>query len=152
MNTALKKLGNSDSKDFIVLLKIFAEAFEMENFIVPDEKYLQGILTKPDFMVFVILLENQIIGGLTAYHLYSYYEQGSEIYIYDLAIKPDYQRKGYGKKLIDYLKEYCKINGIEEIFVQADLEDTHAIDFYHTTGGKAADVVHFSYPIEKIKK
>jgi ribosomal protein S18 acetylase RimI-like enzyme len=147
MNYTLKKLSNLDSRDFIALLRVFEEAFEMEDFIVPDEKYLQSILSKSDFMVFVISSASQIIGGLTAYHLHSYYEQSSEIYIYDLAIKPEYQRKGYGKILIDYLKKYCKTNGIEEIFVQADLEDAHAIDFYHTTGGKAADVIHFSYPI-----
>jgi aminoglycoside 3-N-acetyltransferase I len=149
MNITLKKLSNLDSKDFVALLKVFEDAFEMENFVVPNEKYLQNILRKADFMVFVILLENQIIGGLTAYHLHSYYEQSSEIYIYDLAIKMEYQRKGYGKMLISYLKDYCKANDIEEIFVQAEIEDTHAVDFYHTTGGIAADVVHFSYPIEK---
>lgn len=152
MNITLKKLSNLDSKDFIALLKIFEEAFEMENFVVPNEKYLQNILNKTDFMVFVVLLENQVIGGLTAYHLQSYYEQSSEIYIYDLAITTEHQRKGYGKMLISYLKDYCKTNDIEEIFVQAAAEDTHAIDFYHKTAGIAADVIHFSYPIEKIKQ
>lgn len=152
MNIALKKLSNLDSKDFVALLKVFEEAFEMENFTVPDEQYLQKILGKTDFMVFVIWLENQIIGGLTAHHLHSYYEQSSEIYIYDFAIKTEHQQKGYGKMLMSYLKDYCKANNIEEIFVQADAEDTHAVEFYQKTGGRAAKVIHFSYPIEKIKQ
>jgi hypothetical protein len=42
---------------------------------------------------------------------------------------------------------FCKGIGMEEVFVQADQADQHAIEFYQATGGIAEQVVHFYYPL-----
>jgi aminoglycoside 3-N-acetyltransferase I len=44
---------------------------------------------------------------------------------------------------------YCQKMGMEEVFVQADEEDHHAIEFYRVTGGIGENVVHFYYPLNK---
>ena len=36
-------------------------------------------------------------------------------------------------------------NGINEFFVLAHEEDEHAVEFYHSTGGKSEKVVNFLY-------
>jgi ribosomal protein S18 acetylase RimI-like enzyme len=77
----------------------------------------------------------------------SVYYPASEVYIYDLAVESAWQRKGIGRNLIAALKDYCKGLGCKYIFVQADLVDQHAIDFYRSTGGKQEDVVHFDYEL-----
>jgi aminoglycoside 3-N-acetyltransferase I len=74
-----------------------------------------------------------------------YYADRSEIFLYDLAVKPDYQRMGVGKELIRSLKEECSRNGIKEFFVMAHEEDEHAIEFYRSTGGTSEKVVNFLY-------
>jgi hypothetical protein len=48
------------------------------------------------------------------------------------------------------LKEYCrKIINIEVIFVQADLEDSHGIEFYKQNGGILEEVLDFDFKIKK---
>jgi aminoglycoside 3-N-acetyltransferase I len=69
-------------------------------------------------------------------------------YLYDLAVLPEYQRKGVGKKLINFTNSYCKERGFEEVYVQADKADDYALDFYRSTNPtKEEDVSHFYYKL-----
>ena len=43
------------------------------------------------------------------------------------------------------LNDDCRQKGVAEVFVAASEEDTHALDFYRSTGGAAEKVVHFTY-------
>lgn len=86
-----------------------------------------------------------VAGGATAYVLAPYHARMPELFIYDVAIATQHQRKGLGAKLIAALKDYCRENNIGEMFVPAHEEDTHALDFYRSTGGKAEKVVLFTY-------
>jgi aminoglycoside 3-N-acetyltransferase I len=150
-NIQIRKLSHKDLGQFIDLIRVFEDVFEMENLAMPDKEYLQHLLESDDFFVFVALLENQIVGGLTSYTLHQYYSKSPLVYIYDLAVKTEYQRRGIGKLLISGILSYCKEIGVEEVFVQADLEDGYAVDFYHSTGGTAEQVVHFNYPLKSDK-
>ena len=118
----------------------------MENFSMPDNEHLLNILTKKDFMAFVAIKENKIIGGLTAYTLDQYYSRKPLAYIYDLAVLTNYQRQGIGKQLIAEITKYCAVQGYEEVFVQADKVDDYAIEFYRKTPITAEEeVIHFYY-------
>lgn len=75
------------------------------------------------------------MGGLTAYKLQQYYSSQLLVYIFDLAISTKSQRQGIGQSIIREFNLLCKNLGTEEVFVQADLVDDHAIDFYKKTGG-----------------
>lgn len=146
----IKKLNEQDLDRFIALIKVFEEVFEMENFIIPDNTHLQTVLTKADFIVFVATDEDRIIGGLTAYVLHQYYSLKPLAYIYDLAVQKSLQRQGIGRKLISAFTTYCKENDFEEVFVQADKADAHAIDFYRSTAiANEEDVIHFYYTLKK---
>ncbi len=75
------------------------------------------------------------------------HSEKAELFLYDLAIKQKFQRKGFGKNLLLKLEEYCREKDIKIFFVAAHEEDTNAIDFYHSTGGQAEKVVHFNYKV-----
>ncbi len=140
-------LGTTDIQSLTELINIYVEVFDTENFSMPDTKYLQNLLER-DFTIFCVArLNNVVIGGLTAYILPSVYYSSSQVYIYDLAITQNMQRQGVGKGIISFLKKYCKDNGYGEIYVQAELEDQHAIEFYKATGGHPEKVIHFSYDL-----
>jgi len=141
----VKRLQKEDVPIFRQLILLFNEVFETNKDVIPRESYLLDLLNKPSFHAYVILIENEVVGGLTAYELINSSFEGIEMFIYDIAIKPAFQRKGLGKQLIASLKEYCRENNIGTIFVEAHESDKHAIDFYHSTGGKAEKVVHFNY-------
>lgn len=143
-----KKLTATDLPQFQELIRVFEEVFEMPPFEMPADGYLQQLLDKDDFLVFVALENNRVIGGMTAYELPQYYTQTSLLYIYDLAVKTQFQRQGVGKKLMEAIEEYGQATNMDEIFVQADLPDAHALEFYRSTGGLPEEVVHFTYPLK----
>jgi len=149
MELEIKKLDARNIDEFVSLISLFEDVFEMKNFSIPDNKHLLNILQKKDFMAFVAIKENQIIGGLTAYTLDQYYSKKPLAYIYDLAVLTKYQRQGVGKMLIAAINNYCAAQGYEEVFVQADKVDDYAIDFYRKTSITAEeDVIHFYYKLD----
>lgn len=148
MNIIIKKLSSEDFEKFKVLINLFEDVFEMENFKMPADSHLQKVLSKDNFIVFAAEADGKIVGGLTAYILEQYYAAIPLVYIYDLAVNRTFQRQGIGKMILAELKLYCKGIGVKEVFVQADIADKHAIEFYRTTGGIAEDVIHFDYLLE----
>ncbi len=148
MEIEVKLLSQRDIDDFIELINVFEDVFEMKNFSKPDNNYLQYVLTKPDFLTLVAKADKKVVGGLTVYILDQYYSTKPLAYIYDLAVSKEFQGQGIGKILIKYLTDYCRENGFEEVFVQADRIDNYALAFYRSTNAtKEEDVIHFSYSL-----
>ena len=147
MSIEIKRLTKEDLSIFNSLINLFNLVFEEEPKIGSEANSLR-LLENERFIAIAALVENEIAGGLTAYELPMYYSDTSEIFVYDLAVKPEYQRMGVGKGLLQSLKEYCIRNGIQDFFVMAHAEDEQAIEFYHATGGKAEKVVNFVYERE----
>ena len=144
MRFQIKRLNHEGLADFRSLVNLFNLVFEEEPRIGSDN-HLRRLLSREEFIVLVALTENEVAGGLTAYELSTYYSDSSEIFLYDLAVKPEYQRRGIGKGLIESLRAYCRKNEIKEFFVMAHEEDEHAVEFYRSTGGKSEKVVNFLY-------
>ena len=94
MSIEIKKLGKQDIDKFIELIRVFEDVFEMKNFKMPDKNYLQQLLEKNSFFVFVALSDDKVIAGLTSYTLQQYYSTSPLVYLYDLAVKTEFQRQG----------------------------------------------------------
>ena len=141
----IKQLTKEDLSTFVSLINLFNLVFEEENPIIGSEGNSQQLLDNNRFIAIVAFVEDKVVGGLTAYELPMYYSDSSEIFLYDLAVKAEYQRMGIGKGLLQSLKGHCIKNGIKEFFVMAHEEDEHAIEFYRATGGKSERVVNFLY-------
>jgi aminoglycoside 3-N-acetyltransferase I len=141
----IKRLIEADLPTFKLLINLFNMVFEENESNIGSEINLSSLLGNNRFIAMVALVENEVAGGLTAYELPMYYSDSSEIFLYDLAVKTDYQRMGIGKRLIQSLKEHCSEHGIKEFFVMAHEEDEHAIEFYRATGGESEQVVNFLY-------
>ncbi|NBA88375.1 GNAT family N-acetyltransferase [Emticicia sp. CRIBPO] len=148
-NLQIKHLGPEDLPLFQKLIRVFHEVFDLNESEIPEEPYLENLLQKDSFVAFAALVDQEVAGGLTAYELPEYYSASSEIFIYDIAILPAYQRKGAGKELLEAIKEYARKKGITEVFVAAHEEDTHALDFYHSAGGHSEKAVHFDFPVKE---
>jgi aminoglycoside 3-N-acetyltransferase I len=144
----MKRLRSGDAKLLQKLNLTFQEVFETPVVEAPSPSYLEKCLEQNSFLAYVILQGDQVIGGLTAYELPMYSAEHSEIFLYDIAVRKDFQRKGLGKKLLEFLNLYCKTNNIKLMFVEAHEEDEHALEFYHSTGGKAERVMHFNFNIK----
>lgn len=143
----IRKLTHKDVSAFNTLLLLFNHAFEEDRDLSTTE-HLSALLNNRHFIVMAAFSGEEILGGLTAYELPMYYGNKTEILLYDMAVHPQYQRKGIGKQLLEFLKIYCAENKIDTFFVLAHEEDEHAVEFYHSTGGQRENVVNFIYQIE----
>ena len=145
MDIRIKKLVEQDVDRFIDLLTVFEVSFEMADFHMPPPAYLRRLLHQDSFWIFVALVDEQVVGGLTAHVLPHYYTCQLHVYLYDLAVSSPYQRQGIGRQLLASLLSHSYSLGVEEVFVQADGEDGEAIQFYEATQGRAEAVVQFTY-------
>jgi len=141
----IAKLDKSEISDFINLIEIFQEVFENE-VQIPDKNHLAGMLSNPDFLVFIIKISGDVVGGLTIYVLHRYYSTKPIAYIYDVGVKPNRQGQGLGKALIAEVCKYCKNNGFEDAYVEAERDDIDALNFYRKTNfSSEMNATHFTY-------
>jgi aminoglycoside 3-N-acetyltransferase I len=145
MKTTFSRLLDNDILPLSELIQLYARVFERENFKLPSHEYLQTLLNDRSIIFIAAVQDKKVIGGLSAHVLPSVYEPCNELYIYDFAVHPSFQRTGIGRQLLLELKQYGNPTNAKVIFVQADKEDDHALDFYRATGGHEAQVVHYTY-------
>ncbi len=141
----IKKLDQNDLSDFKQVIRIFNDVFENDGDLPPDG-HLKKMLSNPDFMVFVVRLHHQVIGGLTVHVLQSCYSEKPSAYIYDVGIDREFQGKGFGKSLIEEVCRFCRQNGFKEAYVEAESDDTDAVAFYRKTKFTTEmEATHYTY-------
>ena len=145
----IRVLKKGDLDKLIKLIGLYEDVFEMKDFVIPEDEYLQSLLDRDGTTFLTAEKDGEIIGGLTAHDLPSTYFEANEVYVYDLAVARKHQRQGVGKKLLAELAKICREKGEHEFFLQADIGGRHALEFYHATGGVAENVIHFSYATKK---
>jgi acetyltransferase, GNAT family len=120
--------------DFKGLLDVFEEVFQWIDYRYPTDEKLDYLLKNTNLLAVVAKIENQVVGGLTAYILHSYEVEKPTLYLHDLGVKACFQNQGIGKQLINYLIAYAKQNDFQDIFVGTEQEDNEdAIAFYRKT-------------------
>ena len=127
------------------LFLLLQQVFEVERPTMAPDAYLKTLLGNPHFIGLAAIHEKAVVGGLVAYELPMYHEACSEVFIYDIAVAPEFQRRGVGSALLSAIKSYCSENSIADLFVDAHEVDTHALDFYRSTRPREEKVVQFSY-------
>lgn len=139
----IKRLGLEEWELAGQLFRLMAEVFEEERAPLSAE-YLGRLLCLDWFWVLAAFRGDELVGGLTAYVLPLTRVEASEVFIYDLAVREEYQRQGIGRLLMAAVQEQARAQGIPDLFVPADNEDEHAIDFYHAIGWEASAVTFFT--------
>lgn len=110
-----------------------------------DVDHVARLLARPDFFAVAALEDNVVVGGVTGHALPMTRNWSSELFIYDLAVRPDRQRRGVGRALVEAIRRMAAAEGITTSFVAADDEDTHALSFYRAIGGDGATVTIFTF-------
>lgn len=123
------------------LMNVFALVFESE--CDTTDLYIESMLANHNCVIFCAVAESRIIGGLVAFEMTPIHGT-KELYIYDIAVHPDFQKRGVGKKLIEAIKEEARVRGVGTIFVEAESEDEGAVAFYRAIGGEEVAVNHFN--------
>jgi len=128
------QLVTTNINDFKGLLDVFEEVFQWVDYRYPTDEKLHHLLKNTNFLAVVAKIENQVVGGLTAYILDSYEVEKPSLYLHDLGVKACFQNQGIGQQLINYLMAYAKQNNFQDIFVGTEQDDNEdAIAFYRKT-------------------
>lgn len=143
-----KRLTSGDRDTARKLFLLMAAVFEEDTTELSDI-YLDNLLRREDFWAIAAWAGNEIVGGLTAHSIPMTRIEASEIFIYDIAVRADYQRRGIGRRLIANLRQAASVNGAIDVFVPVDNEDTHALDFYRALGGTPAPITIFTFAAEQ---
>jgi aminoglycoside 3-N-acetyltransferase I len=143
----VRRLAADDRDMARALFSTMAAVFETR--VEPlSDAYIDRLLGVPTFWAFAAFDGGGIIGGLTAHTLPMTSGERSEILIYDIAVREDRQRQGVGRRLVAALLESAAGEGIGVVFVPADNEDTHALDFYRALGGQDSPVTFFTFDVQ----
>ena len=129
------------------LFAMMAAVFAEDSGALSD-RYLDRLLGSEDFWALAAVAGDEVVGGLTAHTLPMTRSESSEVFIYDIAVRQDHQRQGVGRQLIAALRESISAAGIQVIFVPADNDDAHALEFYRALGGQASPVTFFTFAAE----
>jgi tRNA (adenine37-N6)-methyltransferase len=147
---AIHVLAAGDLMTLRAMLDMFGHAFEdPETFgdRPPSDSYLRGLLGNEFFVAIAAFDGKQVIGGIAGYVLPKYEQARQELYIYDLAVAEGHRRAGVATALIEEARRLAGRQGIDAIFVQADLGDEPAIALYSKQGHRA-EVLHFDFEPE----
>jgi aminoglycoside 3-N-acetyltransferase I len=128
---------------FAMMVDVFDEDDEHSEPLADD--YLDRLLRQDSFWALTAFAGSEIVGGLTAHTLPMTRSASSELFIYDLAVRPDHQRRGVGRRLIQEVRDRAEVAGIHDVFVPADDDDTHALDFYRALRADESPVTHFTF-------
>ena len=145
MEITTKRLTLIDKEEARNLFTTMAEIFA-EDCVPLNDRYIERLLSRAEFWAVAALADGIIVGGIIAHELPMTTSESSELFIYDVAVRPDYQRRGIGRRLFCALCEEASKAGIQDVFVPADDEDVHALDFYRNLGGVGSPVTIFDFP------
>jgi aminoglycoside 3-N-acetyltransferase I len=144
MTIRLARLGTADAglakRLFALMAQVFYEGYEELS-----DAYVDRLLAREDFWAIAALSGEEVVGGITAHTLPMTRAESSEVFVYDLAVRADWQRRGIGRQLMSRLRSEAAAVGIHDAFVAADDEDVHALDFYRAFGGAPSSVTVFTF-------
>lgn len=151
MTYKYKQLSISDLALLRDLINLFGEVFENSETYqgsIPHEKYLQDFLSSSNHIILTAQEEaGNVVGGLVAYELEKFEQERKEIYVYDLAVSKQNQRKGVASSLFAQLKLIAKEKGAYVIFVHADKSDTSAVSFYRSLADEEIETYNFDVKV-----
>jgi tRNA-Thr(GGU) m(6)t(6)A37 methyltransferase TsaA len=124
-------------------------AFEMMHHVFDEEPekltdaYLAGLLADDSFWAIAAFDADEAIGCITGHELPMTRHERRELFVYDLAVREDQQRRGIGRRLVETLVAGAAARDIDVVFVPADDDDDHALAFYERIGGRPDKVTMF---------
>jgi ribosomal protein S18 acetylase RimI-like enzyme len=99
-----------------------------------NPKQLEKFLSEKQNLAFVAKVDEKIIGLAYGYTLTRPDTDKPQFFIYSINIHSDYQDRGYGSKLIQYVVDYARENNYCESFVITEKDNERACHIYEKAG------------------
>ena len=119
------------------------------NLLVPwnnPEEDIKRAFSTPTSTILVAEIENKLIGTILAGY------DGHRGWIYYLAVKPEYQKHGYGRRLVEAAEDWLKSQGAPKIHLLIRKDNSQVQSFYHSIGYETSDVLMMKKTIDTMRK
>ena len=115
-------------------LELMEEVLKDDNMVF-NKDFLAAFIDDNNAYGFIAKENNRIVGFGYAYTLLRP-DGKTMFYLHSIGMLPSYQNKGYGSKLMQFIKEYSIKLGCSEMFVITDKGNPRACHLYEKLGGK----------------
>lgn len=92
-----------------------------------EDVFLQG-LTREEYKSFVCELNEKIIGYVI------FWRGVREVHLLNIAIEPELRRRGFGKRLLDFIINFSPIKDYPTIILEVRTNNKPAISLYESNG------------------
>ena len=132
-------LGSAARSDIPRLVELLGELFSHEREFSPDpdkqREALEAILAdRSRGRIFVAREGSEVVGMASLLYTVSTAEGGKAALFEDLIIDPKHRRKGIGSKLVNYVIQQARAEGVLRITLLTDLENDTALGLYRKLG------------------
>lgn len=107
-----------------------------------SERYLKEFMINPRFVGFIIYEDNRIVGAAFCHE--KTWWTDDELFVDEFYISPNFQRKGYGKALLQHIEEYIKEKSLAG-FTLLTNRFMPSVNFYEKNSFIKAEHVVFMY-------
>ena len=131
--------GSAARSDMPRLVELLGELFSHEREFSPDpdkqRDALEAILAdRARGRIFVAREGAELVGMASLLYTVSTAEGGKAALFEDLIVDPKHQRKGIGTKLVNYVIQQARAEGVLRITLLTDLENDTALGLYRKLG------------------
>lgn len=143
MNIQIRRLAAQDAVAAAAVTQLMARVFEHGE--GSSAERMQNLLRDARFWLFAAFAGDEPVGGLCAHVLPLTSQHGAELFIYDIAVTTDFQRRGIGRQLMQAALGAAAEANLVATFVPAEGDDAQALAFYRGMGGDEQAVSMFSF-------
>lgn len=147
MSYTIKKLQASDLAVAQQLITVWQKDDGILDGKLPGNEHLMNLLSQDRFHVYVALVEDAVVGGLTAYELQMFDAEVREMFLYEIGVIESHRQRGIASALIEALKQTCLERGIEVIFVGTEVDNEAANQLYTSTGSTLRVIAWYEYDL-----
>lgn len=134
--------------DLAVLANVAAEVFDDPI----DEAAARAFLSDPNHFLVVARDEEKhglVIGFASAVRMFHPDKEKPELFVNEVGVAPEYQRRGVGKALMKTLLDEAKKAGCRGAWVSLDEDNEAALALYKAAGGKTPErQIHIDFDFD----
>lgn len=139
-------------KDLATLIRFIRRYFAFDHLDFDGKVIRSGLrqlLTNRSIgQAFLVINNSKSVGYTILIASFDLEFGGRVAFVTDLYLEPGCRRRGIGTEIMGQLEQFCRINGIKTIELQAERKNRAALSFYRRLGFRRHDRVALSKPLK----
>jgi ribosomal protein S18 acetylase RimI-like enzyme len=140
----IRRLGQSDGALLEIAVRTVVSAGDDAG-AVGSLAHLARALADPHCYFLVCLNGLDPVAYLSAFRFPAVQSDGLAAYLYEIDVLAEHRRHGIATKLIAKLKEACRVDGVDTIWVGTSLENPAARRTFEATGAERVSDTYVEY-------